>query len=177
MARNLKYWWGEDPPYLLLLLWWVAHSEILAGGTGSGEGRQGGRAAPHWQRIGPVAPVLAQLSRSVSHLPRVQWVDCLYLRVCDPNFWDISMSCFACMSMTACLLTDKSCVSSEIFKRHNKWAWQVSMFSTGQCCGSTTFHDFGVDPDPDPDPCLWLMDPGPPIFVTDLQEANKKLIF
>jgi hypothetical protein len=27
------------------------------------------------------------------------------------------------------------------------------------------------------DPCLWLMDPDPAIFVTDLQGANKKLIF
>jgi hypothetical protein len=27
------------------------------------------------------------------------------------------------------------------------------------------------------DPCLWLMDPDPAIFVIDLQDANKKLIF
>ncbi len=27
------------------------------------------------------------------------------------------------------------------------------------------------------DPCLWLMDPDPPIFVIDFQDANKKLIF
>jgi hypothetical protein len=27
------------------------------------------------------------------------------------------------------------------------------------------------------DPCLWLMDPDPAISVTDLQDANKKLIF
>jgi hypothetical protein len=35
-----------------------------------------------------------------------------------------------------------------------------------QCCGSMTF--FGMDPDADPDPA---------IFVIDLQETNKKLIF
>ncbi len=27
------------------------------------------------------------------------------------------------------------------------------------------------------DPCLWLMDPDPAVFVIDLQDANKKLIF
>ncbi len=36
---------------------------------------------------------------------------------------------------------------------------------------------FGVDLDPDP--CFWLMDPDsdPDIFVTDLQDVNKKLKF
>ncbi len=44
-----------------------------------------------------------------------------------------------------------------------------------------------ADPDPatqinadlDPKPCLWLMDPDPDpaIFVIDLQDASKKLIF
>ncbi len=38
---------------------------------------------------------------------------------------------------------------------------------------------FGVDPDPDS--CLWLMDPDsdpdPAIFVIDLQDASKKIIF
>jgi hypothetical protein len=49
---------------------------------------------------------------------------------------------------------------------------------------------FGVDPDPESaDPCLWLMDPdqdsdsdpdpgsGSCYFITDLQDARKKLIF
>jgi hypothetical protein len=27
------------------------------------------------------------------------------------------------------------------------------------------------------DPCLWLMDPDPAIFVIDVQDASKKLIF
>jgi hypothetical protein len=47
---------------------------------------------------------------------------------------------------------------------------------------------FGVDPDPDPDPRIhasdeWIriririLDPDPAIFVIDLQDASKKLIF
>ncbi len=35
---------------------------------------------------------------------------------------------------------------------------------------------FGVDPDPGIH-CIWLMDPDPAIFVIDLQNASKKLIF
>jgi hypothetical protein len=44
-----------------------------------------------------------------------------------------------------------------------------------QCCGSMTFWCGSGSADP----CLRLMDPDPdlPIFVIDLQEANKKLIF
>ncbi len=39
---------------------------------------------------------------------------------------------------------------------------------------------FSVDPDPDSDPrsnASWLLDPDPAIFVIDLQDTNKKLIF
>ncbi len=36
---------------------------------------------------------------------------------------------------------------------------------------------FGVDPDPDPRLCLMDPDPDPAIFVSDLQDASKKLIF
>ncbi len=44
-----------------------------------------------------------------------------------------------------------------------------------QCCGSMTFWDGSGSADP----CLWLMDPDPDpaIFVIDLQDASKKLIF
>ncbi len=42
-----------------------------------------------------------------------------------------------------------------------------------QCCGSMTFW-YGSG---SADPCLWLMDPDPAIFVIDLQDASKKLIF
>ncbi len=42
-----------------------------------------------------------------------------------------------------------------------------------QCFGSMTFwYRSGSG-----DPCLWVMDPDPAIFVIDLQDANKKLIF
>ncbi len=42
-----------------------------------------------------------------------------------------------------------------------------------QCSGSMTFW-CGSD---SADPCLCLMDPNPAIFIIDLQEANKQLIF
>ncbi len=48
-----------------------------------------------------------------------------------------------------------------------------------QCCGSMTF--WGGSGSGSADPCLWLMDldpdPDPAIFVIDLQDASKKLIF
>jgi hypothetical protein len=42
------------------------------------------------------------------------------------------------------------------------------------CRAVLKIHDILVSADP----CLWLMDPDPdpPIFVIDLQDANKKLI-
>ncbi len=42
-----------------------------------------------------------------------------------------------------------------------------------QCCGSMTFWCGSGSADP----CLWLRDPYPAIFVIDLQDGNKKLIF
>ncbi len=44
-----------------------------------------------------------------------------------------------------------------------------------QCSGSMTF--WGGSGPGSADPCLWLMDPDPAIFVIDLQDASKKLIF
>ncbi len=46
-----------------------------------------------------------------------------------------------------------------------------------QCCGSMTF--WGGSGSGSSDPCLWLMDPDsdPAIFVIDLQDVSKKLIF
>ncbi len=44
-----------------------------------------------------------------------------------------------------------------------------------QCCGSMTF--WCGSGSGSADPCLWLIDPDPAIFVIDLQDANKKLIF
>ncbi len=41
-----------------------------------------------------------------------------------------------------------------------------------QCCGSMPFWCGSGSADP----CLWLMDRDPAIFITDLQDANKKLI-
>ena len=57
-------------------------------------------------------------------------------------------------------------------KGTNKWL--LSATSVEQCCGSVTF-------DMDPDPHLWLTDPDsdpaadPAIFVSDLQDGNKKV--
>ncbi len=63
--------------------------------------------------------------------------------------------------------------------------WQRSNFSQDflrtwdQCSGSMTFWGGSGSADP----CLWLMDPdldpdpGPAIFVIDLQDASEKLIF
>jgi hypothetical protein len=44
-----------------------------------------------------------------------------------------------------------------------------------QCCGSMAFWGGSWSADP----CLWLIepDPDPAIFITDLQDASKKLIF
>ncbi len=46
-----------------------------------------------------------------------------------------------------------------------------------QCCGSMAF--WGGSGSESADPCRWLMDPDPDpaIFVIDLQDASKKLIF
>jgi hypothetical protein len=44
-----------------------------------------------------------------------------------------------------------------------------------QCSGSMTF--WGGSESGSGDPCLLLMDPDPAIFVIDLQDASKKLIF
>ncbi len=44
-----------------------------------------------------------------------------------------------------------------------------------QCRGSMTF--WCGSGSGSTDPCLWLMDPDPAIFVIDLQDACKKLIF
>ncbi len=48
------------------------------------------------------------------------------------------------------------------------------LLQPGNCSVADPWH-FGVDPDPDP--CPWRMDPDPAIFVIDLQDASKKLIF
>ncbi len=45
----------------------------------------------------------------------------------------------------------------------------------GECCGSMTFRCGSGSGSVDP--CLWLMDPDPAIFLTNLQDANKKLFF
>ncbi len=47
--------------------------------------------------------------------------------------------------------------------------------SLKQCCGSMTF--WCGSGSGSSDPCLLLMDPDPSIFIIDLQDANKKLIF
>ncbi len=51
----------------------------------------------------------------------------------------------------------------------------------GQCCGSMTFWCGSRSGSGSADLCLWLMDPDtdpdPAIFVTDLQDGHKKLIF
>ncbi len=44
--------------------------------------------------------------------------------------------------------------------------------SLKQCCGYMTFWCGSGSADP----CLWLMDPDPTLFITDLKDANKKLI-
>ncbi len=44
-----------------------------------------------------------------------------------------------------------------------------------QCSGSMTF--WGGSGSGSSDPCFWLMDPDPAIFVIDLQDDSKKLIF
>jgi hypothetical protein len=50
-----------------------------------------------------------------------------------------------------------------------------------QCCGSMTFWCGSRSGSRSADPCLWLRDPDadpyPSIFIIDLQDANKKLIF
>ncbi len=48
-----------------------------------------------------------------------------------------------------------------------------SQLSYEQCSGSMQFWDGSGSADP----CLWLLDPDPAIFVIDLQDASKKLIF
>ncbi len=59
----------------------------------------------------------------------------------------------------------------------NQQQCQSKSLSTVQCSGSMTFWCGSGSADP----CLWLMDPDadpyPSIFVIDLQDANKKLIF
>ncbi len=44
-----------------------------------------------------------------------------------------------------------------------------------QCSGSMTF--WGGSGSGSSDPCFWLMDPDPAIFVRDLQDSSKNLIF
>ncbi len=46
---------------------------------------------------------------------------------------------------------------------------------TVQCCGSMAFWCGSRTGSGTADPCHWLMDPDSAIFVTDLQDANKKL--
>ncbi len=46
-----------------------------------------------------------------------------------------------------------------------------------QCCGYMTFWCGSRSGSGSADPCLWLIDPDPAIFVVDLQDANKKVIF
>jgi hypothetical protein len=59
--------------------------------------------------------------------------------------------------------------------RGQKWSTNIEKSSVADPC------HFGVDPDPDPS--LWLMDPDPDsdpdpaLFVIDLQDVSKKLIF
>ncbi len=56
-----------------------------------------------------------------------------------------------------------------IQRKGNVITWGVPTY---QCSGSMTFWCGSGSADP----CLLLMDPDPAIFVTDLQDANKKLI-
>ncbi len=67
-------------------------------------------------------------------------------------------------------------------QRQGSWLflWWIPMWIL-QCCGSMIF--WGGSGSGSADPCLWLMDPDPDsdpdpaIFVSDLQDASKKLIF
>jgi hypothetical protein len=52
---------------------------------------------------------------------------------------------------------------------------RIKIVTIYQCCGSMTF--WGGSGSGSADPCLRLMDPNPAIFVNDLQDASKKLIF
>ena len=54
-----------------------------------------------------------------------------------------------------------------------KFSTKESHLTLCQCCGSMTFWCGSGSADP----CRWLMDPDPAIFVIDLQDASKKLIF
>ncbi len=45
------------------------------------------------------------------------------------------------------------------------------------CCGSMSFYCGSGSGSGSADPCMWLLDPDPAIFVTDLQDANKKLMW
>ncbi len=57
--------------------------------------------------------------------------------------------------------------------RHQALQTGLPPLTTSQCFGSMTFWCGSGSADP----CLLLMDPDPAIFVIDLQEANKKLVF
>ncbi len=61
------------------------------------------------------------------------------------------------------------------FKKDSFFLFHLGFFflSFLQCSGSMTFWGGSGSADP----CLWLMDPDPAIFVTDLQDASKKFIF
>ncbi len=61
----------------------------------------------------------------------------------------------------------------QIPMRKKYWTWLGITWY--QCCGSMTF--WVGSGSGSADPCLWLMDPDPSIFVIDLQDASKKLIF
>ncbi len=58
---------------------------------------------------------------------------------------------------------------------------QCFISKSGQCCKSVIFWCGSGSGSGSADPCLWLMDPDadpdPAIFVIDIQDPNKKLIF
>ncbi len=56
-----------------------------------------------------------------------------------------------------------------------KQIWIPDLDPQHQCCGSMKF--WCGSGSGSADPCVWQMDPDPTIFVIDLQDANKKLIY
>jgi hypothetical protein len=74
--------------------------------------------------------------------------------------------------------------NSELIICLHKFAEEAAKY---QCCGSMAFCCGSGSGFRSADPCLWLMDadlnsdpdadPDPAIFVIDLQDARKKLIF
>ncbi len=67
-----------------------------------------------------------------------------------------------------------SITSPYFFESFRKISCVINKFFH-QCSGSMTF--WGGSGSGSADPCLWLMDPDPAVFVIDLQDASKKLIF